>query len=129
MAQRKPKTFSVFPLGIILLSVAAVLCAFVAALILKHTNVEPLADATSLQRLERGLPLSIPQKDSFATFHDTTIDPPAQDELRDPAHILGVSDTAVTKRIEVDLTRQRVYAIEQDRIVHEFIVSTGKWGW
>lgn len=32
------------------------------------------------------------------------------------------------KRIEVDLTNQRVYAFEGDRKVYEFFVSTGKWG-
>lgn len=32
------------------------------------------------------------------------------------------------KRIEVDLTNQKVYAYEGDRKVYEFLVSTGKWG-
>jgi hypothetical protein len=32
------------------------------------------------------------------------------------------------KRIEVDLTNQKVYAYEGDRRVYEFLVSTGKWG-
>lgn len=32
------------------------------------------------------------------------------------------------KRIEVDLTNQRVYAYEGDTKVYDFLVSTGKWG-
>ncbi len=43
------------------------------------------------------------------------------------AQILGNSDGAA-KRIEVDLTNQRVYAFEGDKKVYDFLVSTGKWG-
>lgn len=42
------------------------------------------------------------------------------------AAVLG--QTSLPKRIEVDLTNQRVYAFEGDRKVYEFLVSTGKWG-
>jgi len=42
------------------------------------------------------------------------------------AAVLG--DTNSEKRIEVDLTNQRVYAFEGNRKVYEFTVSTGKWG-
>jgi lipoprotein-anchoring transpeptidase ErfK/SrfK len=40
--------------------------------------------------------------------------------------ILG--ENSQNKRIEVDLTNQRVYAIEGNTKVMEFVVSTGKWG-
>lgn len=40
--------------------------------------------------------------------------------------VLGDSDAE--KRIEVDLTNQRVYAYEGDEKVYDFVVSTGKWG-
>jgi hypothetical protein len=43
-----------------------------------------------------------------------------------PLAVLGHS--TLPKRIEVDLTRQRVYAFEGDQKVYEFVVSTGKWG-
>lgn len=33
-----------------------------------------------------------------------------------------------SKRIEVDLTNQKLYAFEGDKKVYEFLVSTGKWG-
>jgi hypothetical protein len=32
------------------------------------------------------------------------------------------------KRIEVDLTNQRLYTYEGDKLIHNFLVSTGKWG-
>lgn len=41
--------------------------------------------------------------------------------------VLGET-TPSNKRIEVDLSTQRVYAYEGDNRVMEFIVSTGKWG-
>lgn len=41
-------------------------------------------------------------------------------------NVLG--ENSSNKRIEVDLTNQRVYAYEGDRKVYDFTVSTGKWG-
>jgi lipoprotein-anchoring transpeptidase ErfK/SrfK len=41
-------------------------------------------------------------------------------------YILGASTEE--KRIEIDLTNQRLYAYEGERKVFDFIVSTGKWG-
>lgn len=40
--------------------------------------------------------------------------------------VLGVTDKP--KRIEVDLTSQRVYAFEGDQKVYDFLISSGKWG-
>lgn len=40
-------------------------------------------------------------------------------------NVLGT--TSSDKRIEVDLTNQRIYAFEGDRKVYDFLVSTGKW--
>ncbi|MEN9524042.1 MAG: hypothetical protein RL536_111, partial [Candidatus Parcubacteria bacterium] len=42
--------------------------------------------------------------------------------------VLG-QEHAPEKRIEVDLTTQKTYAYEGDRLVYEFTVSTGLWGW
>lgn len=39
-----------------------------------------------------------------------------------------LSHSTLPKRIEVDLTNQRVYAFEGDQKVYDFLVSTGKWG-
>ncbi len=43
-----------------------------------------------------------------------------------PIQVLGTNSG--NKRIEVDLTNQKVYAYEGDARVFEFTVSTGKWG-
>ena len=44
--------------------------------------------------------------------------------------VLGDSDdkSGEEKRIEVDLTNQKLYAYEGDDLIYEFLVSTGKWG-
>ena len=39
-----------------------------------------------------------------------------------------LSASAREKRIEIDLTNQKLYAYEGDKKVYEFLVSTGKWG-
>ena len=43
-----------------------------------------------------------------------------------PRQILGANST--NKRIEVDLTNQRLYAYESNQQVHNFLISSGKWG-
>ena len=45
-------------------------------------------------------------------------------------NILGVGDSQTTtdKRIEVDLTNQRVYGFENGQKVYDFLTSTGTWG-
>lgn len=43
-----------------------------------------------------------------------------------PSNVLGAF--AGQKRIEVDLTNQRLYAYEGSKRVMDFLVSTGKWG-
>lgn len=41
--------------------------------------------------------------------------------------VLGVSQAEGEKWIEIDLSEQKLYAHEGDKIVYEFLVSTGKW--
>lgn len=56
--------------------------------------------------------------------------PVAEPERAQPvlasADVLG--ETSSNKRIEVDLTNQRLYAFEGDRKVFDFLISSGKWG-
>ncbi len=42
------------------------------------------------------------------------------------AQVMGANDTP--KRIEVDLSVQRLYAFEGDQKVYDFLISSGKWG-
>ena len=63
-----------------------------------------------------------------ALFHDQHIPVPPQLALAPlPTNpVLGVSTS--NKRIEVDLTNQRLYAFEGDTKVMDFAISSGKWG-
>lgn len=55
------------------------------------------------------------------------ISPPAeQAQLPASGYVLG--DTTATKRIEVDLATQHLYAFEGDNLVYDFVISSGKWG-
>ena len=88
---------------------------------------EPLADLTSLKRLTDGKPLEQPRNEEGAQFHGAPATPPRIQELAlNPTKVLGVSSG--DKRIEIDLTNQKVYAFEGNRKVFDFLVSTGKWG-
>ena len=91
---------------------------------------EPLADRESLQKLINGNSLSQPQENTAAVFHGTNASAPALASLNQVAHVLGtnIQNPYAEKRIEVDLTNQKVYAYEGNTKVFEFIVSTGKWG-
>lgn len=60
--------------------------------------------------------------ESSAQFHGLKSSPLALIPTR---NVLG--DTSADKRIEVDLTNQKVYAYEGERKAYEFTVSTGKW--
>jgi hypothetical protein len=42
------------------------------------------------------------------------------------ANVLG--ESSGNKRIEVDLTNQRLYAFENDQKIFNFLISSGKWG-
>lgn len=87
---------------------------------------EPLADPADLKRLIAGKPVGQPVNDAHAEFHGSLATPPTIQQLAMlPPRVLGVSSG--DKRIEIDLTNQRVYAFEGPRKVYDFLVSTGKW--
>jgi len=65
------------------------------------------------------------QLTEVAYFNNKRIDLPAIKEEKEPI-VLG--RTTNSKRIEIDLTNQRLYAYEGNRLVYNFLVSTGKWG-
>jgi hypothetical protein len=43
------------------------------------------------------------------------------------ANVLG-DQTGKNKRIEVDLENQKIYAFEENKVIYEFPISSGKWG-
>lgn len=65
--------------------------------------------------------------DTHGTWHGQDVISYYIPELPKIAQVLGDTNGAA-KRIEVDLTNQRVYAFEGDKKVFDFLVSTGKWG-
>ncbi len=62
---------------------------------------------------------------SVAYFHQEKVSVPAEKVISDPG-VLGQS--SAPKKIYVDLNKQRIYAFEGNRLVYNFLVSTGKWG-
>lgn len=50
---------------------------------------------------------------------------PSEEEIRREKPVLGV--VSDERWIEIDLSDQKLYAHEGDRIVYEFLVSSGKW--
>lgn len=67
--------------------------------------------------------------ETSAVFDNDIIAAPVQDLAFEPStQVLGDEDSDDEKRIEVDLTNQKLYAYEGDEKVMEFLVSTGKWG-
>jgi len=64
---------------------------------------------------------------NLARFEDKILSVP-QELTYVPLATNVLGDSTVNKRIEIDLTNQRLYAYEGDRKVYDFLVSTGKWG-
>ncbi len=60
-----------------------------------------------------------------AEFHGVAVVPPPPGNSPFLASVLG--DTNGEKRIEVDLTHQKVYAFQNGQKVYEFLISSGKW--
>jgi lipoprotein-anchoring transpeptidase ErfK/SrfK len=90
-------------------------------------KTEPLADPVSLSKLIAGEILQEPADEHYAVFHGTEVTPPLLARIRQTSRILGATSPN-DKRIEVDLTNQKVYAYEGNNKIFDFTVSTGKWG-
>ena len=75
---------------------------------------------------ETGISQAYDRTDEVGEFLGKRVESYYIPEAPEVAKVLGNSDGA-NKRIEVDLTNQKVYAFEGDNRVMEFTVSTGKW--
>lgn len=64
-------------------------------------------------------------QDQKATFHGSEF---LSYKIPNPKLLANVLGTGEEKRIEVDLTNQKVYAFEGDKKVFDFLISSGKWG-
>ncbi len=47
--------------------------------------------------------------------------------LEDTQFVLGDTTNTLNRRLYVDLSKQRLFAFEGDRLIYDFPVSTGKW--
>lgn len=97
-----------------------------------HQDQEPLADAASLRQLLGGRFMPEPTQEDQAEFHGKSVTPPRLSDLLPATSVLGITDKKTYdynqgKRIEVDLTRQKVYAFEGNDLVYAFTISSGKW--
>ncbi|MBI5019146.1 L,D-transpeptidase [Candidatus Gottesmanbacteria bacterium] len=129
MAESK-KSGSYIPSALGLIALFAAAMAFISIPMQQLARQdEPLADKNSLRMLVEGKSLPEPAEQTEAVFHGKSALAPKLATLNQVARILGVTTTPATdKRIEVDLTNQRVYAYESNIKVYDFTVSTGKWG-
>lgn len=58
----------------------------------------------------------------------TAAPPPFNRLSQEPSTTNVLGEASAEKRIEIDLTNQRLYAYEGDRQIYNFLVSTGLWG-
>ena len=89
-------------------------------------QTQPLADPKVLSQLLLGHQPQIPADEHYGQFHGIQVTPPAISSLKQTSRILGVT-SPTDKRIEVDLTHQRLYAYQGNQKVFNFIISSGKW--
>lgn len=90
-------------------------------------KTESLADPVSLSKLISGETLTEPADEQYAVFHGTEATPVQLVNLKQTSRVLGMTSPS-DKRIEVDLTNQKVYAYQGNNKIFDFTVSTGKWG-
>lgn len=83
----------------------------------------PLASAYTLLLLT--IASSLPLPENVAIFDNHQINFPSPPPLLNPS-VLGET-TSSSKRIEVDLTNQRLYGYEGGTQIYNFLISSGKW--
>lgn len=59
---------------------------------------------------------------------DVKLPPSLLAKADDDKKVLGDTTTNVVKQIYVDLTTQHLYAFENNKMVYDFLISSGKWG-
>jgi len=64
--------------------------------------------------------------ESKAVFNNQSLEIPPLLAKEEASSVLG--QRTDNKRIEIDLTHQRLYAYEGNRLVYNFLISSGKWG-
>jgi len=62
-----------------------------------------------------------------AVFNNQTIDIPQPLSAASPSPVV-LGQTTANKRIDIDLSHQRLYAYEGDSLIYQFPLSSGLWG-
>ncbi len=83
----------------------------------------PCANSKSCSRNPR---LSV-ENDSFGIFQNKTVVPPFLSLLEEQKPVLGVSNSSLEKHVYVDLSKQKLYAYEGNKLFMETFISSGKW--
>lgn len=105
-----------------IISVLAIVGLYSSNLIYNFSNQTPL-DLMNLTE-------EFDPNETSAVFDNQEVTIPNEYLAQTQSNVLGDEDSnnEDEKRIEVDLTNQKLYAYEGDKKVMEFLVSTGKWG-
>lgn len=69
---------------------------------------------------------SYDNSDNTAEFHGKEIPVPKERKAPEGSNVLGSNTDK--KRVEIDLTNQKLYAYEGDNKIFSFLISSGKWG-
>lgn len=121
-----PKKVASNRLFFIFLPLAVFLAGFVFLATVKRNFVNPQVFAgCSLENLEAATGEFV-SGEEVAFFENSPVAAPSKSlALADGTQVLAA--VSENRWIEVDLSEQKLYAREGDRVVYEFTVSTGKW--
>ena len=114
-----------------MLTVSFIALFLVVFFLLQHNSGEtadaqPLADPKILSQLLLGEQPAPPADEQYGKFHGAMVNPPGLATLKQVNRVLGTTSPG-DKHIEVDLTRQHLFAFQGNQKVFDFTISSGKW--
>ncbi len=92
-----------------------------------YTHILPSRIPAQKQLTPENLTGAYDDTDTLGMFHGTRAYAARLPNSQISDEVLG--DTSDNKRIEVDLTNQRLYAFEGDTKVYDFVISSGLYDW
>lgn len=125
---RTKKTSSKFSRRTVFIFLGGSSLLLLSAMIMNIFSVSPQEFCANAISCVNDLSGKFDPKEARAEFQGKTVAVPSQETLayvRAEKDVLG--ETSTSKRIEVNLSNQHLYAYEGDQVVMDFPVSTGKW--
>lgn len=120
---KRNKTFLVKQKNILLVFTSAVLLLLVAIVYKQNSQNSFCANSISCIKDLSGI---YEEGTTLAKFMGQTIEVPKElAQIPRLTNVLG--NTTLQKRIEIDLSTQHLYAYEDNNLIYDFPVSTGKW--